>query len=195
LYQDVSLYHVVYHPKLCVTCLKEFAVVERSGIIFSYPIMIVYQYNAFFRKLLYQYKGLYDVALKDAFLDVFKEGFKKKYQEYLVVIAPSSENDTLVRGFNPNLEIVKTFSNSIFSGLYKQVEYKQTNQKDRSRVKEVIAIQDGDSIRHQKILLFDDVITSGYTLHACIRILQQYQPKSIEIVVLASNQISTIFNK
>lgn len=195
LYAQASLYHVLYHPQICISCLQQFDILNSYGTVSHYSVRILYTYNDFFKQLIYQYKGLYDYALKDVFLDSFQEELKRRYRNYLVVVVPSSVGDNEKRGFVPNEEIVKTFAKHIFIGLYKDKEYKQTSQVDRTKVKKVMAIREGEMLRGKKILLFDDVITSGSTIQACIDLVKKYQPKAIEVLVLATNQHSTVFNK
>ena len=62
-----------------------------------------------------------------------------------------------------NVEIVKTFSQHIFTGLYKKEDYKQTKQKDRSQVKKILSIKEGNLLYKKNVLVFDDVITSSNT--------------------------------
>lgn len=195
LYHGISLYHVLDTPHLCVQCLHQYEIVDIHARMNTYTIWVLYRYNDFFKKILYQYKGLYDLALKDAFLDSFLSELKVIYKKHIIVIAPSSQEDNRSRGFIPNEEIAKTFSSQVFTGLYKTVNYKQTDAKNREEVKKVIAIKDEVKLFGKKLVLFDDVVTSGNTLQACISQLEKAHPKSIEILILASNQISTLFQK
>lgn len=51
-----------------------------------------------------------------------------------------------------------------------------------------IDIRYGKSLAKQSILTLDDVITSGSTLLACLKLIEAYQPKKIEFLVLSTNQ-------
>lgn len=195
LYAEGSLYHVLYKPKICIPCIQKFEVIYTYRKINGYTILILYVYNAFFKQVLFQYKGLYDLALKGVFLDIFHQELKQRYRKHLMVVVPSSKRDNMKRGFIPNEEIVKTLGVDIFTGIYKLKEYKQTSQIDRNKIVDILAITDGSSIRGRKVVIFDDVITSGNTMYTCIDLIKQYHPKSIEIMVLATNQISTLFKK
>ena len=108
----------------------------------------------FFKQLLFQYKGQGDYALKDAFLNAYPH-FKTKYRRHLIALVPSSQQDDLRRGFNPNEMIVRSFSNHIFTGLYKNSAYKQTSQTDRSQVSQIIKIKDGQRLYNQNVIIFD----------------------------------------
>lgn len=185
------MYHLLYQPPICFACLSKLEIVDITTIKANKPTRILYRYNDFFKQLLFQYKGQYDLALKDVFLCTSKEDLQRRYQDYLIVTIPSSKEDNEKRGFCPNEEIVKTFTNDIFRGLYKSENYKQTNQKDRRGIKKILQIKDGYLLTKRKVLIFDDVVTSGNTLQATVDLLQSYHPTCIEILVLASKQIPT----
>ncbi|MDD8048315.1 MAG: phosphoribosyltransferase [Thomasclavelia sp.] len=184
-----SLYHFIYKSPICIDCLNKFEIANYHGHLNGYKLTILYQYNDYFKKLLFNYKGLYDLALKDAFVSQFDFS---KYKKHLVVIAPSNEEDNIKRGFNPNLMIVRTFSKKIFTGIYKTSFYKQTSSKNRKDVKDYLAIKKGEDLRGKRLLIFDDVTTSLSTLRAIISLCEKFSPKSIEILVLASHQLDQI---
>lgn len=184
--QSSNLYHLFYQPTVCTICLNEFDVIEKQYKIMHYPILILYDYNAFFQKQLYQFKGQYDLALAPLFLELYKDEIKNRYNDHVIVVLPSSEEDDNKRGFNSNVSIVSIYNLKIFKGLYKKERYKQTDSIDRSVIKKVLSIQDGHRLSNKKVLLFDDVVTSGNTLMAAIELIKVFNPVSIEILVLAS---------
>lgn len=187
--QFPSLYHLCYRSTLCFNCLNQFTIYNQTCNFNGYKLTILYYYNDFFKKILFQYKGQGDFALKDAFLNAYPE-FKIKYHHFLIALVPSSHQDNLRRGFNPNEMIVRSFSNNIFKGLYKTSNYKQTSQKDRQKVSNVIKIKDGKQLFNQDVIIFDDVITSGNTIMTCANLIAAYHPKSIAFLVMASNQFT-----
>lgn len=191
--QTPSLYHLLYQPTLCLNCLNQFVIYNQRHLFHGYPLIILYHYNEFFKKLLFQYKGQGDYVLQHTFINAFPE-LKRKFNRHIIVTVPSSQEDNLSRGFNPNEMIARSFSNRVFTGLYKTSNYKQTKQSDRSLVKDIIKIKDGKQLYNQDIVIFDDVITSGNTIMTCAKIIESYQPRSITLLVLASNQLDQLFN-
>lgn len=192
--QETNLLFYLFHPSLCQQCIQQLKIIDQKLSLNGYPLHVLYEYNDFFRKMLYQYKALDDYALKDVFLTSFPE-LKRQYRKHLIVIIPSSLEDNTRRGFCPNEELVKVFSHHIFTGLYKSQNYKQTKQKDRSLVKKILKIKDGHLLTHQKVLLFDDVMTSSNTLQAAIQLIESYHPQSIELLVLSSPHIQSYLAK
>lgn len=192
--QETNLFYYLYHPSLCQQCIQQFEVLDQKLILQHHPLHVLYHYNDFFRKMLYQYKALDDYVLKDAFFHSFPE-LKRRYKDYIVVIIPSSQQDNTRRGFCPNEELVKQFSQHIFTGLYKSKQYKQTKQKDRSKIKHVLKIKDGFLLHGKKVLIFDDVMTSSYTLQAAIGLVEPYHPQTIELLILACPHIQSFLDK
>lgn len=186
--QQQDLFHLVNNSSLCLSCIRKFKIINSDIRIQGYHVKVLYEYNDFFRQLLFQYKALDDYALKDCFIESFQE-LKMTYKNYIIVVIPSSQKDNKRRGFCPNVEIVKTFSQHIFTGLYKKEDYKQTKQKDRSQVKKILSIKEGNLLYKKNVLVFDDVITSSNTLQAAFQQVEKYHPKQIKALVLACPHI------
>lgn len=187
---SLSFAHLVKNLPLCTDCINQFEIIDQTIDFHHYPLRILYAYNDFFRSLLFQYKGLYDYALKDAFLCIFHEELQKRYNDYLVVTTPSWKDDNIQRGFAPIPTLAYTFTSQVFLGLYKKEKYKQSalSYEERKQVKEKIGIKDGEQLRGRKVLIMDDVITSGSTLKACLSCVLEYQPASVELLVLAAKR-------
>ena len=66
-------------------------------------------------------------------------------------------------------------------------EQKKNSASERGLVYKLIDIQNGCQITGKKILLVDDVITTGNTLKACLNLLKKYNPKRIEILTIMND--------
>lgn len=190
LLKQISMTHLVRYFPICNECMQKFQLLDWHLDFHHHPMRILYQYDEFFKTLLFQYKGLYDIALKDAFLSMYCHEISNFYQNYIIVAIPSASTDNQIRGFAPMSTIASTFSSHVFTGLYKKEEYKQSNYsyEQRKEVMDKIDIRYGKSLAKQSILILDDVITSGSTLLACLKLIEAYQPKKIEFLVLSTNQ-------
>ncbi len=135
-----------------------------------------------------RYKGQYDYALKDAFLEGYQSALQARYRDYLVVIVPSDQGSNEKRKFIPNLAIAQSFSAQVIMPIMKTKPYKQSDQPfaARDQVASVLALKEALPA-HQKLLLFDDVITSGATLRTCTKLLCDSHPQCLELLVLASH--------
>lgn len=188
LLKEISFVHIVHSLPLCTSCLQQFDIIDQTIDFHHFPLRILYRYNEFFQTLLYQYKGLYDYALKDAFLCLYVDELKQRYHDYMIIVAPSATIDNQVRHFSPVANIAKTFSHDIFEGLYKKEKYKQSDLsfEERKTVNRKIGLRDGEKLRGKKVLIVDDVITSGSTLLTCLNLVLLHHPKQVELLVLAT---------
>jgi competence protein ComFC len=191
LVKKISLVQLIHPLPVCIDCLEQFEIIDYHIDFHHYPLHILYRYNEFFKTLLFQYKGLYDQALKDAFLCIFQSKMIQKYHEHIVVVAPSTSLENQMRGFAPMEMIASTFSSHIFTGLYKKEKYKQSQMTYDKRQQAVnkIGIHHGEMLRNQKVLILDDVITSSATLNTCLSLVLAYNPKSVELLVLSTKKL------
>ena len=68
------------------------------------------------------------------------------------------------------------------------IEQSKLNKEDRKKnIQGVYSIQNKNLIADKKILLIDDIYTTGNTVNECSRILKQANPKKIGVLVLAKD--------
>ncbi len=68
-----------------------------------------------------------------------------------------------------------TIHSHVFNGLYKKVDYKQSDQSytQRAGIRDVIGLRGGAFLKNRKILLLDDVMTSGETIKTCLELIEK----------------------
>ena len=149
----------------------------------------IYEYTDFIKELIYKYKGCYDYELKDVFLYRYINYLRIMYRGYYVVPAPSFHLDDEKRGFNHVIEIYKALKLEILPIIKKIEAHKQSDMsyKKRFNVKKVFAI-DNVNLKDKKILLVDDIFTTGSTLMSCIDLLKEKGAKKIEVLVIAKTK-------
>lgn len=165
---------------LCVSCLKKLKRAKSPH--------VLYLYNDFFRELLFRYKGQGDLALASVFLDEHLKDLKKRYKDYTIVVVPSNSDENFRRGFAFLPWLFYTLKLPIISPFLKQKNYKQALSKHREDIQNVIILKENIDVKDKKLLLVDDVMTSGYTLVSCVRLLQTLHPKQIDVLVLAAKE-------
>lgn len=174
---------------VCVSCNNKFKIINKITFIKNVETLIIYEYNDFFKNLLYQYKGVYDIALCQVFLNNIKHKIKRKYKGYTLIFPPSNDNENKKRGFKHILEIINCLNMKTEDLFYKKIDYKQSNQKyeDRINIKNVIALNRKKSITNKKYLIVDDVITSGNTIATIIDILikNKVDINNIKVLILS----------
>ncbi len=63
----------------------------------------------------------------------------------------------------------------------------------RQNVEDAFVLQEGKTVKDRKILLFDDVITSGATVNACAKTLREAGAKSVFVVSACTREIEKEF--
>ena len=189
--KDISLFNFVHKTNfLCESCFSKFKAKFITFKIGNVKGVAVYEYDDNLKNLIYQYKGCYDYELKDIFLFRYIHYLRLMYKGFLIVPAPSFYLDDEKRGFNHVQEIFKSLKLKMLPILRKNVKHKQSgsNKKKRSEVQNVIEIESSVNLNNKKILLVDDILTTGNTLHRCIDLLKNRGAKKIEVLVIAKTK-------
>ena len=184
-------FHSLFNKNICLCyeCFKDF---NPKFIKFKHEnisCLAIYEYKDNIKSLLYQLKACYDYELKDIFFTYYKEEIKLIYRDYLLVPIPSSKEDNMERGFNHVQAIFSFFDRKMYDFLYKKYNMKQSklNKEERKNIVNVFAINDASYIRGKKVVIIDDVYTTGSSLHAAIKLLEKYHPKVIKALFLSKN--------
>ena len=147
----------------------------------------LYDYSEKFASMLFQFKGCFDYELAPLFLERVKFLLRIKYQNYVLVPAPSTDEANKKRGFNHVEEAFKILKRPIISCIFKTRDVKQSSQgKDRKEIKHYLDIKNGEQLRGKNVLFVDDVKTSGSTLKAMVNLVKKYNPRRLNILVLAA---------
>ena len=172
---------------LCDSCYNEMKPTFKKFSILKYKGTALYEYTSAIRSRLYQFKGCYDIEISSIFLDRYKNYFRLKYHGYIIVPAPSYFEDNEQRGFNHVIEMFKTIGLPIVEAFIKTEHHKQTenNLTGRRDIWHYIQLNGKPDLTNKRLLLVDDVCTSGSTLSSMIKLLEPLHPKTIEILVMS----------
>ena len=175
LFEDVCIKSLIFPNKyLCDHCKSKLKEINQVEYILGVKVKYLYEYNQFMKDMIYQYKGCYDIVLKDVFLYKHKRKIKKEFKKYFVIFPPSNLKEDKKRGFNHIEEIVKGLKLKSDYMFYKEKEVKQTSLKyiDRQQIENIIKIKKDKIIdKNKKYLIVDDIVTTKATLKAIIKIL------------------------
>ncbi len=149
--------------------------------------LAIYPYEQAYQSLLYQYKGCGDIELAPCFLERLAPFLRLRFHGYRIVYAPSHPAKVLERGFDHVPLLFESLHLPILHAFAKTLDIKQSSQSksERKKVGKYLQLADGKGIAGQKILLVDDVFTTGSTVRACIKLLRKRHPKKIAVLVLA----------
>ena len=189
--QDYSLFSITNRNNiLCENCFGKMNAKFIAFNIGSVKGIAIYEYDETIKELIYKYKGCYDYELKDIFLYRYLTYLRVKYHDYIVVPAPSYYLDDEKRGFNHVIEIYKALGLKMEPVIHKIKSHKQSenNSKKRKNIKSILSIDEKCKLKGKKVLLVDDIMTTGSTLLSCIELLRSKIPKKIEILVIAKTK-------
>lgn len=104
-----------------------------------------------------------------------------------MIPVPSDQSSNEARGFNHVVEIFKSLNLVIVPAIIKKNKHKQSEMKreERKNVIKYLKWDNSYSIENKKILIVDDVYTTGSTIRAMITLVKQHNPKCIKVLVLS----------
>lgn len=150
----------------------------------------LYNYNPFIRKLIYQYKGCYDYELHQVFLDRYAKEIKLRYFDRVIIPIPSYQNEDEQRGFNHVAETFKSIGLNMLNILEKTEKHKQalSSFKQRKEVYKYLELKSYPDLSKKKVLIVDDVYTTGSTMKSAIHLIEKLNPKQIDVLVVAKTR-------
>lgn len=136
----------------------------------------VLEYSDIFREWLYRYKYQGDYRLREVLAEPLKAAYRQ-YGDYQWLVLPSSPNSLRERGFHATAGLLEVASIPFVAPFaYVGDGCKQTQKKrlDRIQLNQPFAISDENfQTLSRKILIFDDVYTTGATLLSAKAILAE----------------------
>jgi len=112
----------------------------------------------------------------------------------LIIPVPLHSKRLRERGFNQSLILAREISKKFLIPLdfltlrrhmYTDAQINLGRKDREANVKGVFSVRDSEKIQGQRIILVDDVYTSGSTARECTRILMRNNAESVAILTLA----------
>ena len=168
---------------------------------FNINYAFIFDYQNYIRKLILRYKFLDKPYLGKVFSEFIIRDKKvcKKIKSYDIIIpVPMSKKSKRIRGYNKTEIISYEISKSIGIAYNKDIliKYKDTkkqsllNRKERlENVKDAYKINNKfcEYLNGKKIILFDDIYTTGATVNECLKLIKKYNVKNILVLILAKD--------
>lgn len=189
LHRRASLFtYFHYRDCICEICRNKMEIEEKWLLVGDLEVFCLYTYNRFMENLLFQFKEGKDVALKDIFLFSYKSKIEKMFKGYTIVYMPSSKEHIKVRGFFPLKEMFEMIDLPKEEVFIKNHTYKQSSLSylQRKQIRNIMQIKKGCKHKRKKVLLVDDVITSGETILSAYRLLKD-DCEEIKALVLCNH--------
>lgn len=156
-------------------------------------IFVNYRYTGPVKKLLREIKFGYRITGLNSFTDLIDTDFLKKYD--IITPVPSHITRKYRRFTHPSVKIAKFIANCSSSGygqLLKRTRKTEYQYKLRKHMR-ILNVKGAFSceydLRGLKILLVDDIITTGSTIKECCRILRMAGAETIDVYVLSGGAV------
>ena len=152
--------------------------------------MSLYDYSEFIKQQIYLFKGCSDYEMKDIFLNLFIKELKTYYKGYKIIPIPSYKKDDELRGFNHVVEVFKQMGLDLYQVIEKTEHFKQAEKsaKERQSIKKYLQLNNMKQLTKDRVLIVDDIYTTGATMKAAINLVEKLNPKEIKVLVLAKTK-------
>ena len=187
------LFRLHPNPTLCEKCRASFHHHIRRWKVNGVNCRSLYRYGDGLRSVIYQFKGCGDYELRTVLVENSRFWLKLRFSDYIVVPVPSWPKHDEARGFNHVYAIFEQLGLPMVKAIIKTQDWKQSDHshKDRKKVGSALALPSPRLVMGKKVLLTDDVYTTGSTIKACIALLQKAKVRKIEVLVIAKTLLKT----
>lgn len=162
--------------------------------------MYIFDYRDILKEKILQYKFKEATYLYKTFIKIISNdkkicGFLKSCD--IMIPVPISKKRKQKRGYNQSEMIAKyiaknienlTYRNDILYKVKDTLPQSLLNKEKRSQnISNVYCIKNIEQVNNKKILLFDDIFTTGNTVNECAKMLKQAGAKEINVLTLAKD--------
>lgn len=120
-----------------------------------------------------------------------------RYDKFIITYIPLSKKSKKKRGFNQCQYIAEKISRNL-DICCKEVLIKRKDNREQKKlkynerfenIKNIFELKNNINIKDLRVIVIDDVTTSGATMEEACRILKKYGAKEIKLLTLAKSQI------
>ena len=186
---------------ICSKAYLQFKEKSKNEIYIKYNIdrLHIFQYKELIRKLIIQYKFNNKSYLYKTFCEFIVKNkkafdFIKSYD--IIIPVPMHNKKRALRGYNQSELIakelakkakIKMFTDVLVKTKNNRVQSSLNKEERKNNVKDVYDLVNKEKIYSKKILIFDDIYTTGATIEACKKEILKADIKQLGILTLAKD--------
>lgn len=181
---------------ICDTCKKRIKIIDD---LYQNEIISYGYYGGVLKDLILKFKYKRDFTAGDILTELLEEYIVKNfdYKEYIITYVPLSKKSKKARGFNQceymARKIARDLSIETLEVLVKQKETEEQKKLKRDEryenIKDAFRLKKGIEVKNYRIILIDDVTTTGATLKEVYKLLKKFEVKDIKLLTLAKSHI------
>ncbi len=161
--------------------------------------LYIFLYQGIIRRIILKYKFQEEAYLYKTFVNFLlkNENFFEKIEKYdTIVPVPISKKRKKKRGYNQSELLAKEIAYNANLVLEKEslykikdiVEQSKLNKENRLKnIQGVYELVNKEKLNKKKILLIDDIYTTGSTVNECSKVLRNAKPNKIGVLTLAKD--------
>lgn len=158
-----------------------------------------FKYEGIIRETILKYKFKDESYLYKTFTNFFikNEKFCRFLENYDIIMpVPISKKRNKERGYNQSTLISTELSKKLNLELVTNCLYKTKNvieqsklskEKREENIKGVYSLTNEEKLKNKKILLVDDIYTTGSTVNECCKVLKAVKPSEITVLTIAKD--------
>ena len=163
-------------------------------------LLYLFSYKGVIRDLILKFKFQSCPYISKIFVNFLLKNEKifQKIKKYDTIIpVPISKERKLERGYNQSLvfarelckylENVEIVDNCLYKTKNTVPQSTLSKQEREENIKNAYELKNKQIIRNKKILLIDDIYTTGNTVNECAKILKDGNPKNIGVLTIAKD--------
>jgi len=181
---------------ICNTCKKSIKIINK---VYQDEVISYGYYGGVLKDLILKFKYKNNFTAGDILAEFLQEYIVEnfKYKEYIITYIPLSKKSKKNRGFNQCEYMAKKISiNLSIEVLEVLIKPKETKEQKRLKrderyenIRDAFKIKKGINLKNYKIILIDDVTTTGATLQEAYKLLKKFEVKDIKLLTLAKSHI------
>lgn len=166
---------LLWNDILCYKCRQSLDSGYRESNKEWLTVHYFYEYRDEIKDAISRFKDLGDTYLAPLFFYPFNLRSFFFFHDYLIVCVPSTKKSLERRGFNHTELLAKTISIESVSNVlnhHGDLLQKEKSKRERMQISDDIVLGNVELLQGRKVLLLDDVCTTGSTLLACANLLK-----------------------